>query len=71
MAVAGPALRPSAGWSASLRFTRRALPPRKPQDEPLQSGMRRLAVKAPAELPVVLMAFKVPVLRDVENDVDP
>ena len=33
--------------------------------------MRRLAVKAPAELPVVLMAFKVPVLRDVENDVDP
>ena len=52
-------------------LARRALPPRKPQDEPLQSGMRRLAVKAPAELPVVLMAFKVPVLRDVENDVDP
>ena len=52
-------------------LARRALPPRKPQDEPLQSGMRRLTVKAPAELPVVLMAFKVPVLRDVENDVDP
>ena len=52
-------------------LARRALPPRKPQDEPLQSGMRRLAVKAPAELPVVLMAFKVPVLRDVENDIDP
>ena len=52
-------------------LARRALPPRKPQDEPVQSGMRRLTVKAPAELPVVLMTFKVPVLRDVENDIDP
>ncbi len=49
----------------------RALPARKPQDEPLQTGVRRLTVKAPAELPVVLMAYKVPVIRDVENDVDP
>ncbi len=49
----------------------RALPARKPQDEPGQSGMRRLTVKAPADLPVVLMAYKVPVLRDVEKDVDP
>ena len=49
----------------------RALPARKPQDEPVQTGMRRLTVKAPAELPVVLMAYKVPVLRDVEKDVDP
>ena len=49
----------------------RALPERKPQVEPEQKGMRRLTVKAPAELPVVLMAFKVPVVRDVEKDVDP
>jgi zinc protease len=49
----------------------RALPARKPQDEPGQSGIRRLTVKAPADLPVVLMAYKVPVLRDVEKDVDP
>ena len=49
----------------------RALPIRKPQVEPEQSGIRRLTVKAPAELPVVLMAYKVPVIRDVDKDVDP
>lgn len=49
----------------------RALPTRKPQVEPAQDGVRRLTVKAPAELPVVLMAYKVPVLRDVEKDVEP
>ena len=49
----------------------RAVPERKPQEEPAQAGVRRLTVKAPAELPVVLMTYKVPVLRDVDNDVDP
>ena len=49
----------------------RALPTRKPQLEPQQRGIRRLTVKAPAELPVVVMAYKVPVLRDVEKNVDP
>ena len=49
----------------------RPLPIRKPQDEPAQTGIRRLTVKAPAELPVVLMTYKVPVIRDVEKDVDP
>ena len=49
----------------------RALPKRKPQDEPEQTGIRRLTVKAPAELPVVLMAYKAPVIRDVDKDVDP
>jgi len=49
----------------------RALPTRRPQDEPPQTGIRRLTVKAPADLPVVLMAYKVPALRDVENDVEP
>src|SRR5512146_122381 len=32
------------------------LPERKPQDEPPQLGIKRLTVKAPAELPYVLMA---------------
>ncbi len=49
----------------------RALPKRKPQIEPEQTGIRRLTVKAPAELPVVVMAYKVPVIRDVEKDADP
>lgn len=52
-------------------LTARPLPVRRPQNEPEQVGIRRLVVKAPAELPVVLMAYKVPVVRDVENDVDP
>ncbi|MBL8392481.1 MAG: insulinase family protein [Candidatus Accumulibacter sp.] len=49
----------------------RTLPVRKPQDEPPQAGIRRLTVKAPADLPVLMMAFKVPVIRHVEQDVDP
>ncbi len=51
--------------------TSRPLPVRKPQDEPEQSGIRRVILKAPADLPVVLMAYRVPVIRDVDNDVDP
>ncbi|GHU32014.1 zinc protease [Betaproteobacteria bacterium] len=49
----------------------RPLPARKPQQEPVQAGIRRLVFKAPADLPVVLMAYKAPVLRNVERDVDP
>ncbi len=49
----------------------RPLPLRKPQDEPAQRGDRRLTVKAPAELPVVIMGYRAPVLKDVEQDVDP
>ncbi len=49
----------------------RPLPVRKPQDEPPQLGIRRLTVKAPADLPVVMMAYKAPVIRDVDQDVDP
>ena len=47
------------------------LPPRKPQDEPAQRGIRRVVVKAPAELPSLLMGYRVPVLRDIENDWEP
>jgi zinc protease len=49
----------------------RPLPPRKPQDEPAQAGARRVVVKAPAELPYLLMAYKAPVLRDVAKDREP
>ena len=38
----------------------RPLPPRKPRLEPLQAGVRRIDVKAPAEQAYVALAFKVP-----------
>lgn len=47
------------------------LPARKPQEEPPQLGLKRLTVKAPAELPYVVMAFRVPGLRDPEKDWEP
>jgi zinc protease len=49
----------------------RPLPVRKPQEEPPQLGLKRITVKAPAELPYVLMTFRVPVLRDPEKDWEP
>ena len=49
----------------------RPLPERKPQVEPAQRGARRVVVKAPAELPYLLMGWKCPVLRDVEKDWEP
>jgi zinc protease len=49
----------------------RALPVRKSQVEPAQDGTRRVNVKAPAELPVLIMGYKAPVLRDVDKDSDP
>lgn len=49
----------------------RPLPLRKPQAEPPQAGPRRLLYKAPADLPILSMAYKVPVLRDVDADEEP
>jgi zinc protease len=49
----------------------RDLPARKPQIEPEQDGERRVVVKAPAKLPVVALAWKVPKLDDPEKDSDP
>src|SRR5262245_38386960 len=49
----------------------RPLPARKPQDEPQQLGLKRVTVKAPAELPYVLMVFRAPPLRDPEKDWEP
>lgn len=47
-----------------------ALPKRKPRDEPAQQGIRRLTVKAPADLPQITLAFKTPAIRDVGKDDD-
>lgn len=49
----------------------RALPKRKNFSEPAQLGIKRLAVKAPAELPLVVMAYHAPTLRDPKNDTVP
>src|SRR5262245_8886608 len=49
----------------------RALPERKPQDEPPQLGIKRITVKAPAELPYVSIVFRAPALRDPERDWEP
>lgn len=46
----------------------RALPERKPQDEPAQLGEKRIVVKAPAQLPYLLMAWHAPMLKDWDKD---
>jgi zinc protease len=47
------------------------LPVRKPYEEPAQLGIKRIVVKAPAELPHLIMAYHAPTLRDVEKDWQP
>jgi len=49
----------------------RVLTERKPQDEPPQRGIRRVTVKAPADLPYLIMGYRAPVLRDVAKDWEP
>lgn len=44
----------------------RALPTRKQQSEPPQAGIRRVTVKAPAELPYLMLAWRAPVLTDLD-----
>lgn len=53
------------------RMKSEPLPVRKTTAEPLQTGQRRIVVKAPAEVPRILMAWKVPRLTDVEHDREP
>lgn len=43
----------------------------KPQTEAPQRGMRRLTVKAPAELPYLVMGYKVPVVRTATESWEP
>ena len=49
----------------------RALPERKQYAEPVQTGQRQLEVKAPADLPLLVMGWKAPRLNDPGKDVDP
>jgi zinc protease len=53
------------------RLKSKPLPARKPQEEPPQLGLKRLTVKAPAESAYVLMAYRVPGLRDLQKDWEP
>lgn len=48
----------------------KVLPVTPPQTEPVQQGARRVIVKAPAENPYVVLAFKAPTMRNVEKDTD-
>jgi zinc protease len=49
----------------------RALPKRKKFSEPAQLGIKRFTVKAPAELPLLVMAYHAPTLRDAQKDTVP
>jgi len=48
-----------------------ALPARKAYTEPQQLGIKRIVVKAPAELPYLIMAYHAPALRDPAHDWQP
>jgi zinc protease len=50
---------------------RKAVPSRKPQSEPAQRGMKRVILKAQAELPYVRLGYKAPALRDAAKDWEP
>ena len=47
------------------------LTPSKPRREVEQKGLRRITVKAPAEVPYLLMGYKVPVLLTAQDDWEP
>lgn len=74
LVVAG-AVDPESVWTLAEqtygRIPARPVPPRKPQVEPPQRGLRRVQVKAPAENPYVAMAFRVPGLSSVDGDREP
>jgi len=52
-------------------LARKAIPARKALGEPVQRGAKRVAVKAPAELPYLRLGYKAPVLRDIAKDWEP
>jgi zinc protease len=47
------------------------LPPRKPYSEPPQTGIKRIVVKAPAELPYLVMAYHAPTLKQADKEWKP
>lgn len=53
------------------RIPARTLAERKQYEEPVQAGLRQLEVKAPADLPLLVMGWKAPRLADPQKDVDP
>jgi zinc protease len=52
-------------------LARKAVPARKPLSEPEQRGMKRVVLKAPAELAYVRLGYKAPALRDPAKDWEP
>jgi zinc protease len=50
---------------------RHKLPARRNYTEPPQTGIKRLVVKAPAELPQLVMAYHTPVVKNPEQDWKP
>jgi zinc protease len=50
---------------------KRTLPVRKNYTEPPQLGIKRIVVKAPAQLPNLVMSYHAPVLRDPQKDTLP
>lgn len=48
-----------------------AIDERKPQTEPPQLGIKRISVKAPAEMPYLIMGYHTPVISDTQNDWEP
>lgn len=61
------------GWARQTygAIPSRALPERKQYEEPVQTGQRQLEVKAPADLPLLVMGWKAPRLNDPRKDMDP
>ncbi len=49
----------------------RTLPPHRNISDPAQVGVKRIVVKAPAQLPNILMAYHAPTLRDPEAEWKP
>ncbi len=50
---------------------KRDVPELKPQKEIAQAGIKRITVKAPAQLPYMVMGYKVPVVNTVQEDWEP
>ncbi len=48
-----------------------AINARKPQIEPPQLGTKRITVKAPAELPYLIMGFHAPAIKNINEDWEP
>ncbi|MDC8444752.1 MAG: insulinase family protein [Nitrosomonas sp.] len=48
-----------------------AIDQRKPQIEPPQLGIKRITVKAPAEMPYLVMGYHAPVIKSIQNDWEP